>query len=143
MCLLFDDSFPVCSCSAFLSCINLKWFVDTEEEWTTCRKIVGVLENDPVFDKSQRCDNIRFLSARSGVLKQPSRDFMAKSERYIRGLALIDRVYELEEIHKWTPQETNLVISTLDEQLPINLHNVGKLGPVRFATNESSYSQAS
>lgn len=50
---------------------------------------------------------------------------MSRTERYTRGMQLTDRVYELQEQQKWSASETNLAIATLDEQLPVNLHNIG------------------
>lgn len=50
---------------------------------------------------------------------------MSRAERYTRGIALTNRVYELQELHSWTQHETSIAIATLDEQLPINLHNIG------------------
>lgn len=55
----------------------------------------------------------------------PSRDFLQRTERYTRGLALTNRVYELQDIHHWSQQETSIAINSLDESLPIGLHNVG------------------
>lgn len=49
---------------------------------------------------------------------------MSRSERYDRGLALTDRIFELQVTHKWSENETKLALSILDEQLSINLHNV-------------------
>ncbi|KAJ2913498.1 hypothetical protein MD484_g6924, partial [Candolleomyces efflorescens] len=81
------------------------YLYNTVEEWETRRKIVEVLENDPVFDKSQR-------------------DFMSRTERYTRGMELTNRVYELQDQHKWSQKDTSAAIAILDEQLPIQLHNV-------------------
>ncbi|TFK16609.1 acyl-CoA oxidase [Coprinopsis marcescibilis] len=74
-------------------------------EWESRRKITEVLENDPVFDKTHR-------------------DFLPRTERYTRGMALTNRVYELQVQHGWSQQQASLAIASLDEQLPINLHNV-------------------
>lgn len=81
------------------------YLYNSAEEWKVRRNVVEVLENDPVFDKSER-------------------DFMSRTERYTRGMQLTDRVYELQEQQKWSASETNLAIATLDEQLPVNLHNI-------------------
>uniref|UniRef100_A0A8H7XY14 Acyl-coenzyme A oxidase n=1 Tax=Psilocybe cubensis TaxID=181762 RepID=A0A8H7XY14_PSICU len=75
------------------------------DEWLARSRIVSLLQQDPVFDKSKR-------------------DFMSRTERYERGLALTNRIYELQEIHNWSDQETKVAISVLDEQLSIGLHNV-------------------
>ncbi|PPQ83813.1 hypothetical protein CVT25_001028 [Psilocybe cyanescens] len=74
-------------------------------EWLARSMIVILLEKDPVFDKSKR-------------------DFMSRTERYERGLALTNRIYELQTIHNWSDHETTVAISVLDEQLSIGLHNV-------------------
>lgn len=76
-----------------------------EDQWETRRKVTQILERDAVFDKARR-------------------EFMSRTERYTRGMALTNRVYELQELHSWTQHETSIAIATLDEQLPISLHNV-------------------
>ncbi|KAF8994920.1 peroxisomal oxidase [Cyathus striatus] len=76
-----------------------------QEKWVKKQRILQVLQNDPVFDKSRR-------------------DFMNRTERYTRGLAMINRVCELQEIHGWSQQETSSAFALIDEQLPVNLHNV-------------------
>ncbi|KAF6750439.1 acyl-CoA oxidase [Ephemerocybe angulata] len=81
------------------------YLYNSAEEWRARSSIVQVLENDPVFDKSQR-------------------DFMSRTERYTRGMALTNRIYELQEQNNWSAQDTSIAIATLDEQLPIHLHNV-------------------
>jgi len=53
------------------------------------------------------------------------REFMTRTERYKRGLAMTNRIYELQESHNWSDQETAAAFSSLDEHLPINLHNIG------------------
>ncbi|EFI26847.1 acyl-CoA oxidase [Coprinopsis cinerea okayama7 len=75
------------------------------EEFQTRHNIVEVLQNDPVFDKSQR-------------------DFMSRTERYTRGMALTNRIYELQEKLGWNQQQTSTATAILDEQLPIALHNI-------------------
>ncbi|KDQ56007.1 hypothetical protein JAAARDRAFT_59460 [Jaapia argillacea MUCL 33604] len=74
-------------------------------EWETHQRVVGILSQDPVFDKSQRL-------------------FMTRSERYKRALAMTTRVYELAEIHNWSHKESALAINLLDEQLPMFLHAI-------------------
>lgn len=75
------------------------------DAWERRRKIVDILERDPVFDKSQR-------------------QFMSRTERYERGLSMTNRIFELETIHGWSELETRTAFAALDEQLPIALHNV-------------------
>ncbi|KAJ3568100.1 hypothetical protein NP233_g5937 [Leucocoprinus birnbaumii] len=74
-------------------------------EWEKRRNVVHILSSDPVFDKSQR-------------------NFLSRTELYTRGLALTNRIYELQNTHKWSQQEAALAINTLDDNLPIGLHNV-------------------
>ncbi|KAF8064384.1 peroxisomal oxidase [Lyophyllum atratum] len=88
------------------------------EEWQKRDKIVSVLENDPVFDKSRR-------------------EFMTRTERYQRGLAMTNRIYELQETHRWSNEDTSLAIASLDEGLPIGLHNVA-FQPVFFSQGSPS-----
>lgn len=52
---------------------------------------------------------------------------MTRSERYKRGLAMTNRVYELSGIKKWSTQETSNAVSLLDEGVPMHLHAVGEL----------------
>ncbi|CAA7261995.1 unnamed protein product [Cyclocybe aegerita] len=73
--------------------------------WETRRRIVGILENDPIFDKTRR-------------------EFLTRTEKYERGLVLTDRVYELQTIHNWDEREVQVAISSIDEQLSIGLHNI-------------------
>ncbi|KAG6809524.1 hypothetical protein H0H92_015920 [Tricholoma furcatifolium] len=48
-----------------------------------------------------------------------------QSQRYKRALAMTNRLYELQEQHRWSNEETSVAFASLDEQLPIGLHNVG------------------
>ncbi|KAG6864903.1 hypothetical protein C0991_006473 [Blastosporella zonata] len=75
------------------------------KEWLKRDKIVSVLRNDPAFDKSQR-------------------DFMSRTERYKRGLTMTNHIYELQEKYHWSDEETSLAFASLDESLPIGLHNI-------------------
>ncbi|KAJ7066323.1 peroxisomal oxidase [Mycena amicta] len=73
--------------------------------WRKHEKIVQILEKDPVFDKSQRL-------------------FSTRKELYIRGQAKTRRMLELQEIHAWSAEELNVAWASLDDGLPIGLHNV-------------------
>lgn len=53
------------------------------------------------------------------------RDFMSRTERYERGMALTNRIYELQLIHGWDDVTVKTAIALLDDQLPIGLHNIG------------------
>ncbi|KAJ7493615.1 peroxisomal oxidase [Mycena latifolia] len=74
-------------------------------QWRRREQITNILSQDPQFDKSQRA-------------------FATRKEQYIRGQAITNRIYALQEMHKWSPEEANIAISVVDESLPINLHNV-------------------
>ncbi|KAJ7459398.1 peroxisomal oxidase [Mycena galericulata] len=74
-------------------------------QWRRRERIVNIISKDPLFDKSQR-------------------PFITRKELYIRGQALTNRLYELAEIHKWTPEETNTAFNVVDDALPIALHNI-------------------
>jgi acyl-CoA oxidase len=50
---------------------------------------------------------------------------MTRTERYNRGLSMTNRVYELQEFHKWSDKQTATAFASLDETLPISLHNIG------------------
>jgi acyl-CoA oxidase len=50
---------------------------------------------------------------------------MTRLERYKRGLAITKRLSELKEIHSWTPEEFFVVLSLLDEVVPMSMHNIG------------------
>ncbi|KAF8636086.1 hypothetical protein AX17_003791 [Amanita inopinata Kibby_2008] len=78
---------------------------DGKREWEARDKVVKVLETDPVFDKSKR-------------------DFMTRTERYTRALAITKRVFELQDIHNWTREEVRLAFASLDDALPITLHHI-------------------
>lgn len=50
---------------------------------------------------------------------------MTRTERYKRALSMTNRIYELQDLNKWSSEETSLAIASLDEAIPIGLHNVG------------------
>ncbi|KAF8882820.1 acyl-CoA oxidase [Infundibulicybe gibba] len=76
-----------------------------EPAWRKRQQVVQTLAQDPIFDKSQR-------------------DFMTRTERYQRGLSMTNRIFELQEIHKWSRQDVNIALASLDEAFPISLHNM-------------------
>ncbi|OBZ74786.1 Peroxisomal acyl-coenzyme A oxidase 1 [Grifola frondosa] len=90
---------------ASVSCVNLQKFLWGDEQWTTRQRIVEIISNDPIFDKS-------------------SRPFSSRQERYKRGLAMANRIYELRELHKWSAKETSLAFDLIDEPVPMTLHNI-------------------
>lgn len=56
------------------------------------------------------------------------RSFMSRTERYKRTLKVMNRLLELKQLHKWSPEEyaraENLAS---DEPIPLNLHTGGML----------------
>ena len=64
---------------------------------------------------------------------------MNRIERYERGLSMTNRILELETIHGWSELETRTAFATLDEQLPIGLHNVGESSVPFFWNNYHIY----
>lgn len=59
------------------------------------------------------------------VFSTSCREYLTRVERYNRGQSLTNRVYELAEHNSWSKEEQSLAWASLDEQLAINLHNVG------------------
>ena len=51
---------------------------------------------------------------------------MTRTERYKRGLAMTNRIYELSEQKGWTSKQNSDAISLLDEGVPMNLHSLGE-----------------
>ncbi|CAK5263611.1 unnamed protein product [Mycena citricolor] len=74
-------------------------------KWTARARIVDILQQDPIFDKTQR-------------------PFLTRKELYTRGQALTNRLYELKEAHHWSDEEATIAVSVLDDALPIALHNI-------------------
>lgn len=96
---------------------------DGREEWLARSRIVSILGNDPIFDKSKRrALSIYHIKTISSLL---DREFLSRTEKYERGLVLTNRIFELQQVHKWTEQETKGAVAVLDEQLSIGLHNIG------------------
>ncbi|KAF8056074.1 acyl-CoA dehydrogenase/oxidase [Lyophyllum atratum] len=50
---------------------------------------------------------------------------------------MTNRIYELQETHRWSNEDTSLAIASLDEGLPIGLHNVA-FQPVFFSQGSPS-----
>ncbi|THH13177.1 hypothetical protein EW146_g7008 [Bondarzewia mesenterica] len=90
-----------------------KYLYDGQKQWEQHEAIVRVLSADPVFDKSRRYN------------VQLAQDvFMTRSERFNRALALMERVFDLEERLGWSPTETADAWNLIDDGVPINLHNI-------------------
>ncbi|KNZ71905.1 Peroxisomal acyl-coenzyme A oxidase 1 [Termitomyces sp. J132] len=74
------------------------------KEYQKLQNVVSIMKNDPAFDKSQK-------------------DFMDRTHRYERGVSMVNRVYELQEKHNWSHEETLIAFNSFGEANPINLHN--------------------
>ncbi|KAJ3840767.1 peroxisomal oxidase [Lentinula raphanica] len=84
--------------------LNVKHLVyNGGEEWQRKEKLIRTISEDPVFDKSKR-------------------DWMTRTEKFTRGLRMINRIHELEQSLGWSKQDTAMAFSLLDEPLPISLH---------------------
>ena len=102
-------------------------FLDTLDEWQKRRCIVQILEKDPTFSKEMRSVIQRYQSWRSHVIIH--REFMTRSERYRKGMAMTDRIYELQDLHGWSAEEVSIAFASLDDALPIILHEKGTSNP--------------
>jgi len=49
---------------------------------------------------------------------------MTRTEKYQRGLRMMNRIFELERIHNWSKEEYEIAVSVLDDPLPLNLHDM-------------------
>ncbi|PFH50109.1 hypothetical protein AMATHDRAFT_61772 [Amanita thiersii Skay4041] len=86
---------------------------DGRDAWNAKNKVVNILKNDPVFDKSRR-------------------PFSTRTELYHRALRMTKRIFELQDLYNWTREEVSLAQASLDDQLPIGLHNIA-FEPVFFS----------
>ncbi|KZT00615.1 acyl-CoA oxidase [Laetiporus sulphureus 93-53] len=73
-----------------------------QDMWDRNTKFVKAMENDPVFDKSERV-------------------YMSRTERYKRAIKLTHRFYELQDIHGWSNEEAARAFVLIDEDLPMHL----------------------
>jgi len=98
--------------------------LDDRVNWETRNKIVTLLEKDPIFSKSSRFVSI--VEIRQFAYLLSCRAFMTRTELYEHGLAVTNRIYELQVIHNWSEEEVRVAFGLVDEPLSIYLHNVGK-----------------
>ncbi|KAI0673208.1 acyl-CoA oxidase [Trametes maxima] len=75
-----------------------------KREWNTKNRMVSILSNDPVFNKSQR-------------------SFLTRTQLYQRALAMAKRIFELKDTHGWSTGDMVFAFKVIDEPLPIVLHN--------------------
>ncbi|KAJ7153207.1 hypothetical protein C8R46DRAFT_1042232 [Mycena filopes] len=92
---------------------DLRDFLHTgPAQWRRRAQIIDILSKDPLFNKSERCSS-----------------FATRKELYIRGQLLTNRTYELQEIHNWTAEDTNLALSVADEGYSIDAFD---LSPIEY-----------
>lgn len=83
----------------------------------------------PMILRLIRLRGSRSVLQAASVLNGPCRDFMSRTERFLRGQRLTNRLFELEKIHGWSRTDLNLAASLLDDALPFTLHTVGSYSP--------------
>ncbi|KAI0321360.1 peroxisomal oxidase [Amylostereum chailletii] len=81
-----------------------EYLYDEGNAWKSHDRVVKTLAADPLFEKTET-------------------PFMTRQELFERVLAMTDRIYELEDKHGWTPEETSIAISLLDDGTPLTLHH--------------------
>lgn len=47
---------------------------------------------------------------------------MTRKERYERAINMTNRLYELQDIHSWSNDETAVALNIIDEEVPMHLH---------------------
>ncbi|KAI0742970.1 acyl-CoA oxidase [Daedaleopsis nitida] len=82
---------------------KLHVFLWGEREWEEKQRIESTLSQDATFDKSRK-------------------PFLTRTQLYNRGLAIMNRLHELGELHHWSHEESNMAFKILDEGVPIALH---------------------
>ncbi|KAF8153565.1 peroxisomal oxidase [Mycena galopus ATCC 62051] len=90
--------------------------------WRKREQIVGILTNDPLFDKSKRL-------------------FATRKELFIRAQGLATRLYELQQIHGWSAEDIKVAMSVMDEGLSIGLHDIAFEPVLRIQASPELFSQ--
>jgi acyl-CoA oxidase len=75
-----------------------------QEVWDLHERLEKILVQEPLFDKQHR-------------------DFLGRTDQYIRGAAIINRMDELRGIHNWSEEEYATASSLLSETISITLHD--------------------
>ncbi|KAG1838610.1 peroxisomal oxidase [Suillus tomentosus] len=76
-----------------------------QKVWDLRQRLEKILVQEPLFDKQHR-------------------DFLGRTDQYIRAAAIINRLTELRRIHGWSQEEYNTASSLLSEVVSITLHDV-------------------
>ena len=98
-----------------------------EREWHAKQRIEPILSKDPIFDKSCRYySRLITQSAVTGLsLQLNHRSFLTRTQMYHRALAMSNRLRELKELHRWSPEEAAIAFKLVDEPMPDALHVAG------------------
>ncbi|KAG0308675.1 hypothetical protein BGZ98_007248 [Dissophora globulifera] len=86
-------------------------FFGGEAQLQEYKKIEAMVDNDPVFDRTDRY-------------------FLGRTERFKRALPMVKRYVELRNKHGLTPQETFHLKIYIDDYIPVHLHECLHLEPV-------------
>ncbi|OJA14153.1 hypothetical protein AZE42_09596 [Rhizopogon vesiculosus] len=76
-----------------------------QKQWDLRERLEKILIQEQLFGKQQR-------------------EFLGRTDQYIRATAITNRLNELRRIHSWSAEEYNTATSLLSEILPISLHDV-------------------
>ncbi|KAG2354563.1 peroxisomal oxidase [Suillus spraguei] len=75
-----------------------------QKVWDLRERLERILVQEPLFDKQHR-------------------DFLGRTDQYIRAAAIIDRLDELRRMHSWSQAEYSTASSLLSEVMSITLHD--------------------
>ncbi|KAJ8582169.1 hypothetical protein M405DRAFT_776734, partial [Rhizopogon salebrosus TDB-379] len=76
-----------------------------QKEWDLRERLQNILVQDKVFEKQRR-------------------NFLGRTDQYIRATAMTNRLDELRRIHMWSDEEYNTASFLLSENMPIMLHEI-------------------
>ncbi|KAG1744608.1 acyl-CoA dehydrogenase/oxidase C-terminal [Suillus paluster] len=76
-----------------------------QKVWDLRERLQKILVQEPLFDKQQR-------------------DFLGRTDQYIRAAAIINRINELRRIHNWSAEEYSTATSLLSEGMSTLLHDI-------------------
>jgi hypothetical protein len=65
------------------------------------------------------------------------RNFLGRTDQYIRAAAMTNRLDELRRIHRWSDEEYNTASFLLSENMPIMLHEIGMWSCAHSQTRHS------
>ncbi|KAG2065373.1 hypothetical protein BDR04DRAFT_1161557 [Suillus decipiens] len=76
-----------------------------QEVWDRRERLEKILVQEPLFDKQHR-------------------DFLGRTDQYIRAAAIINRLDELRRMHSWSQEEYSTASSLISEEMSIKLHDI-------------------